>query len=136
MQRGAPYEWQCLGCVEPNAALRTQCVRCACPPCASAKQVELSQQQLRWQFPSSSLATTYPATPDAEVIRFLAAGFFAVGWLLLSYAAPPMVFALGTLATLVAALLRWFGAQATNPSIERTFQRTLRALCAAAHVER
>ena len=26
--------------------------------------------------------------------------------------------------------------QASNPSIERTFQRPLRALCAAAHVER
>ena len=128
MQRGAPYEWQCLGWAESNAALCTQCVRCACPAYASAKQVELSQQQPRSQFSAGSLATTYPATRDAAVFRFLAAGFFAVGWLLSSYAAPPMVFALGTLATLVAALLRWLGAQASNPSIERPSQRPLRAL--------
>ena len=121
MQRSAPYGWQCLGCAEPNAALRIQCVRCACPAYANARQVELSQQQLRSQIASgASPATTSPTTRDAAVFRMLAVGFLAVGWLLSSYAAPPVVFALGILATLVAALLWRLGGQASNPSIERT----------------
>ena len=132
MQRRAPYAWRCLACAEPNAALRSHCARCACPAYATIKQVELSQQQLQ---PQSTSGASAP-TREAAVFRVLAAGFFAVGWLLTAYAAPLLVFALGVLAMLAAALLWRLGAQASNPSIERTFQRPLRALWPAAHVER
>ena len=137
VQRSAPYEWQCLGCSEPNAAVRTQCVRCVCPAYADARQIEFAQEQLRSHRPAEAPpATTSATTRDAAVFRVLGAGFLAVGWLLSSYAAPPFVFAFGILATLVAVLLWWLGAQASNPSIERTSSSTLGVLPAAAHVER
>ena len=73
---------------------------------------------------------------DAPVFQVLAAFFFLVGSFLTSYAAPPLVFALGLLAFGIAAFLWHRGAQAPNPSIERTCQGPLRAPCPAAHVER
>ena len=132
MQRLAPYAWQCLACAEPNASLGSHCARCACPAYVTVKQVELSQQQLQ---PQSTSGASLPKR-EATVLRILAAGFLAVGLLLTTSAAPLAVFALGVLAVLAAALFWRLGAQASNPSIERTIQSLLRSLWPAAHVER
>lgn len=40
----AHYRWSCLACGQPNDASIEQCIQCACPESATAKQVDHARE--------------------------------------------------------------------------------------------
>jgi hypothetical protein len=129
------YTWACLACGSSNGPQRQQCLRCACPASATAKQIRQAQQAV--ELPAEHELHLGGLTPqECTAAQGSGAVLLCFGLFLTSFAAPPLFFALGVV---LLALGAWFwhrGSMASNPFIERTAQSPLRGLWSAAHVER
>ena len=98
------YDWSCSACGSSNLATMDHCTVCACPASATALQIGRARERIDLPNERSHSFGTVGAR-DNLVIQALAVLLLFAGWLLASYAAPLIIFALGLLAAVVGTIL-------------------------------